>query len=191
METYYEKNLIVNNKEFSYKGIFRSDELFHAINTALVVRGYEKREKKTEEIVTEAGKQIHIELRPFKVKTNYARLMMKIKITLDKVTYVKENGFGYDQGEVQISFDSWSLTDYEERWGMKPWAYFLKGLINKFVYTFPLEPGFPEELKDDTAYVYAEIKKLFRSYRPDEKGVVKEEEIKAKVREEMEREEGE
>ena len=57
MEPYYEGNLVINNRELIYKGIFRVDDLFREINMALQERGYTPREKKSEELVTEAGRK--------------------------------------------------------------------------------------------------------------------------------------
>lgn len=192
LETHAEKNLVINGRELKYQGIFRAEELFSALNRALEERGYEKREKKTEETVTTAGRKIYLELRPYKEKSNYAALMLKIKITLDEVTETTQEFQGhkqkFQQGQVEIVFDAWSLTDYEARWGMKPWAYFLKGLINKFIYTWPLEAGFTGELIGDTAYVYARAKKLLQSYQPEKARPPVEEEIRRKVEEEMKEE---
>lgn len=189
IETHCEKNLVINNRQLTYQGIFLTDELFSTINRALEVRGYEKREKKTEEIVTEDGRKTYIELRPYKEKSNYAALMIKIKITLDKVTDIVETMHGikhqFQRGDVEIVFDAWSLTDYEARWGMKPWAYFMKGIINKFVYKFPLERGFIGELGSDTAYIYAQIKNQLNSYTPKSEKRAKEEDVRRKVEEEI------
>ena len=164
-----QKNLVVNNKILTYKGIFHADELFSTINRALEARGYEKREKKTEDVVTEDGRRTFIELRPSKSKTSYAKLMIKLRITLNNVTDTVEEFEGqkrkFDLGDIEIAFDSWVLTDYEERWGGKAWVFFLKGMINKFVYKWPLEGSFPGELVSDTAYIYAQIKKLLNSYK--------------------------
>lgn len=191
-ELNFEKNLIINNRELKYRGIFRADELFTAINQALEERGYQKREKKSEELVTEKGKRTYVELRPFKVKTNYATLMIKIKITLDYLTETAEKLKGekrlFQQGDVLIAFDAWSMTDYENRWGMKPWVYFLKGMINKFLYQFPLEAGFTGELVGDTAYIYAKIKKLLSSYRPTAGKQPTEEEIRKQMEEVIKKE---
>src|SRR3989344_6373451 len=90
MDTYYEKNLIINNRELVYKGIFRVDELFQTLQRALQERGYTPREKKNEELVTETGRKTFVELRPFKEKTNYATLMIALRITLDNVTETLE-----------------------------------------------------------------------------------------------------
>ncbi len=186
--TFYEKNLVINNRELKYKGIFRVDDLFHTINQALKEKQYEKNEKKTEEIVSEAGKKTYLELRPFKQKTNYVILEIKIKITLDNVTETIEEVQGvkkkFQNGDVSVVFDSWIMTDYENRWSMKPLVYFLKSIINKYVYTFPLEAGFPSELAGDTAHIYARIQKLLQSYKYESGKVVKE----ADIVKEMERE---
>ena len=168
LDTHTQKNLVINSRELKHHGIFRVDELFAITNLAMGEKGYTKREKKTEELVTTTGKQTYVELRPYKELSNYITLMIKIKITLDDVKEAVESVKGkrrkFQDGDVSIIFDSWVLTDYEYRWGMKPFFYFIKGVINKFVYTFPIESDAPGEVASDTAYIYAQIKKLLNSY---------------------------
>ncbi|NQV91649.1 hypothetical protein HQ489_04190 [Candidatus Woesearchaeota archaeon] len=189
MQLHNEKDLVVNNKELLYKGIFRSDEIFHVINQAIEEKGYEKREKRSEELVAEAGKQSYIELRPFKEFTDYMTFMIKIKIIFDKVTETTEeiNGLPrkFQNGDIKIVFDSWLLGDYQNRWGMQPWVYFVKGLINKYIYTFPLESGFKGNLSRDTAYIYAQIKKQLDSYKFESGKVVKEKDVIEQIAEEF------
>ncbi len=189
--TSFEKNLIINNRELRYSGIFRVDELFSMINRALEERNYTQQEKKSEEIVTEQGKRTYLELRPYKEKTNYTVLMIKIKITLDNITETFEEAKGikqkFQKGDILIVFDSWLMTDYEHRWGMKPLVYFLKGVINKYLYTFPLEASFPGELTSDTAHIYAAVKKLLQSYQHQPKKVVKEEDVRREMEKEVEK----
>ena len=66
-----EKNLIINGREFNYQGIFRMDQIFSTINRCLEEKGYQKREKKSEELVVEQGRKIIVELRPYKEVSNY------------------------------------------------------------------------------------------------------------------------
>lgn len=187
-----EKELIINNRELKYKGIFHAEEFFTAVNRALEERGYTKREKKTEELVTETGRKTYIELRPYKIKTDYLALMLKIRITLDNVQEVFEKvehaKVRFEQGEVRLYFDAWVLTDWQLRWSMSPLTFFLKGFINKFLYVFPLEAGAKGELAGDTAYVYARVKKLLQSYKPVEGKSVREEDIRKQVQEEIAKE---
>ncbi|HLC88780.1 MAG TPA: hypothetical protein VJG49_01965 [Candidatus Nanoarchaeia archaeon] len=190
MEIHYEKDLVINGREIKYKGLFRYDELFSLINAALVNQGYEKREKKTEELVTEEGRRTYVELRPYKIKSSYVTLMIKIKIIMDKVTEtVKEYEGGkkkFQQGDLNIIFDSWILSDYRSRWGMKPFVFFWKGIIKKLLYRWPLEAGFRDELVDDTVYVHTQIKQLLRSYQPEAAARLSDEEVRRRIAEEME-----
>ena len=177
-----ERNLVINNRELTYKGIFEVDKFFEVINQALVEKDYIKEEKRTEELVQEGGRKTFVELRPRKQKSTFMTLMIKLRITLDNLMELVADVHGekkkVQQGSVHIAFDSWLLSDYEFRWGMKPWAYFLKGLINKYVYTFPLEAGYPGELSGDTAFIYAKIKTFLNSYRDDqEKARISEREV--------------
>jgi len=164
-----EKNLVINNRTITHQGIFRVDELFNTINSVIEKLGYKKQEKKTEETVFPSGKRTYVELRPFKSKTNYVKLMIKIKVDLDKVIEttkevdnVKRN---FQQGNVNIVVDAWSVTDYESRWGMKPLFFFLKAIANKYVYHFPSEENFIDELKSDTNYLTDQIKALLKLYK--------------------------
>ena len=164
-----EKYLVVNNRNLTYKGIFRVSEIFQTIDESLTKLDYEKREKKTEEKVVPGGKKTFIELRPYKNKSNYVSLMIKIKITLDRVTETVKEVDGikkkFQQGDVSIVFDSWSLTDYGARWGMRPLFFLLKGIVNKYFYHFPLEESFFGELKTDTNYLTQQIKALLNLYK--------------------------
>jgi len=194
LDTTAEKELIINGRELKYKGIFQADRLFASLNRALEERGYTKREKRSEELVTEKGRKTYLELRPYKIKSNYLALMLKIRIYLDKVqeARVQEAAGREDysplqlqQGDVNIYFDAWILTDWESRWSMSPFTFFLKGFINKFLYIFPLEAGARGELVGDTAYIYAKVKKFLLSYRPAEAKPVREEEIRRQMEKEI------
>ncbi len=189
VDLYYEKNLVINNRELKYKGIFRVDELFHKINSLLEELGYTKREKKTEELVTDVGRKTYIELRPFKEKSNYVVLMIKMRMTLDQVTETFEEVQGvrkkFQQGDVDIYFDSWILSDYQHRWGMKGWVYFVKGVVNKYLYTWPLEAEFKSEIGSDTARLFSGLKALFASYKVEAGKYVPESEIMRQVEEEI------
>lgn len=192
METYHEKFLVINGRELKYKGLFKVDELFARINNAIEMKKYEKREKKTEELVTETGRRTYVELRPFKVKSNFVTLMIKIKITLDNVTETVSEVNGvrkkFQLGDVSIVFDSWVLTEYHNRWNMKPLIYFIKGVFNKYLWTMPLEGKVKREVAIDTAYIYAQIKHLLNSYKPEGRTRIDESQIIKDVEKEIEQE---
>lgn len=193
----YEKFLLINNRQLKYKGVFRVDELFSAVNKAIEERGYTKREKKSEETVTNEGRSTYVELRPFKDITNYISLMIKIKIQLNGITEtttkIKEEKRVFQQGDVLVTFDAWLMSNYRDRWGMKPLFYFLKGMANKYLVKGSIETDAPGQLAQDTAVIYARIKKQLNSYLDAEAKGIKEEDIvkqvEAELKEEMEKEE--
>lgn len=184
-----EKNLVINQKKIVYRGIFRADELLSAIKETLQERGYSYMEKKSEELVTPAGRVLQMEIRPTKNVAQYMSLMIKVHVVLDNVTETVKEVSGtkqkFQQGDVFIAFDAWSLTDYEGRWMTKPLNFFLKGVIHKYIYKFPMEEGFIRQLVGDTAYVYGKVKNLLQSYEGKKLPPLKEEEVMKKVEEEM------
>ncbi len=187
----FEKNLVINNREIEHHGIFRVDDIFNAINQALKERGYQKREKKSEEQVFPEGRYIYLELRPYKEINDYITAMIKIRITLQNVTEtaVKKNDLRqrFETGDVHIAFDAWSLTNFGIRWTMRPVIYFIRGVIHKYIYKYPLEIKRTQEVAADTAYIYAEVKRLMRSYEAKPAVSMKEEEVRKKVEEEIQK----
>tara|TARA_Y100000310_G_scaffold137447_1_gene136336 strand:+ start:27169 stop:27744 length:576 start_codon:yes stop_codon:yes gene_type:complete len=185
MELYHQKDLVVNNRQLRYQGIFRFDELRETINIALDQKQYKKFEKKTEEIVTESGRRTYIEIRPYKEINEFAKLMIKIKITMnnvrDSIEEVKGVKRKFQSGAVQIVFDSWVLTDYQNRWRIKPILYFTQGIINKYLWPIKTEKAFSKELKSDTAYIYSQTRQLLNSYKLESGKLKSEEEIKQEI----------
>ena len=184
-----ERNLVINHRSLNNSGIFHVNELFETINAALLAKGYTLRDKRNEEVVSEAGRNYYLELRPYKDKTKYVTLMQKIVIRLRNVTdTVQEfdgNKISFALGEVEIVFDAWSYTDYEGRVGMTASAYFFKALVNKWFYQLPMESGFTRELVGDTGFSHGKIKELFASYRRKDRKYVSEEDVRAEVEKEM------
>lgn len=185
-----ERNLIINNRQIHYSGIFSVEDLFHVINQAIEDKGYEKKEKRSEEIVNESGKNFYLELRPYKECTNYIFLMIKIKIELNNLTETVQEFDGvkkmFQDGDIQITFDSWLLTDYKDRWGMKPFVYFMKGMFNKLVFRQKLEPSFTGVLMGDTAHIYGSIKRLLAKYRKQDDTYAFEHDVRKDVKKEIE-----
>ena len=185
-----EKNLLINNKKITYQGIFRTDELFSVLRRALEEKGYAYAEKRNEELVTPEGRLLQLELRPVKQVSPYMQFMVKIRMTLDNVTETTKEVSSlkqrYQLGDVVIAFDAWSITNHEGRWGLRPFSYFMKSFVHKYIYKFKVEEDLLRQLVSDTAYVYAKVRELLQSYRGKKIPPMKEEEIMKKVEEEME-----
>jgi len=184
-----EKNLLINNKKITHHGVFRTSELLSEIRHALDEKGYAYAEKKNEELVTTEGRLLQLELRPVKQVSPYMQFMVKIRISLDNITETTKEVSGvkqkYQQGDLVIAFDAWSITDHEGRWGLTPFSYFIKSFIHKYVYKFRVEEDILRQLVSDTAYVYAKVRELLQSYQGKKIAPMKEAEIMKKVEEEI------
>ena len=190
-EINFEKFLIINGKELNYKGIFRIDDLYSTINRAIEEQGYTKREKKSEETVREEGRNVYVELRPWKKITSYLTLMIKIKIIADNITetigVVNGEKRVFQNSDLTIVFDGWILTDYKDRWGMKPFFYFAKSMASKYLWKGKIESEIFGQLAGDVAHIYARIKKHLNSYRGGEDKIVREEDVIKEVQKELEK----
>jgi hypothetical protein len=190
-EINYEKFLIINGRELNYKGIFSIDDLYSTINRAIEEQGYTKREKKSEETVREEGRNVYVELRPWKEVTSYLTLMIKIKIIADNITervgVVNGEKRVFQNSDLTIVFDGWLLTDYKDRWGMKPFFYFIKNMASKYLWKGKIENEIFGELAGDVAHIYARIKKQLNSYRGGEGEIVREEDVIKEVEKELEK----
>ncbi|MAG61143.1 hypothetical protein CL619_05120 [archaeon] len=188
-QNYGERNLVINHRALNYSGIFHVKELFDVINKSLLDKGYTLRDKRNEEVVSETGKNYYLEIRPFKDKTKYVALMQKIVIRLRNVTKTVQefdgNQINFDNGEIEIVFDAWSYTDYEDRWGMKPVVSFMKMLINQWIMHLPMESGFTNELVSDTAYIHSKVKELLESYRRRDRTYVSEVDVRSEMEKEV------
>ncbi|MDP3989757.1 MAG: hypothetical protein Q8Q01_00965 [archaeon] len=186
-----ETDLIVDSKELRYKGIFRADELFRIINKSLEEKGYTKNEKRSEEVVTEEGKRVFLELRPKKEVGPGASLLIKMRITLDslteKIEIVSGQKRNVNQGDVLIVFDGWLETTYEERYHRAPIRFFIKGLIDKYVYPILPERKYKGQVRGDIHFIESEILKSLKVFRQGEEESKKtsEDVVKKEVEEEV------
>ena len=171
-----EKNLIINNMELRYKGIFDLKEFYHSLGQLAEEKGYHRHEKKFEEMNKAGGKDTFIEFRFLKRKTQYFELMIKIRLQIKsmKETTLSLDGvpFAFNDGEIHMTFDAWSETDYEHRWGTDPIFWFIKAVFNKWIYHLPLEEGFVGEVASDTQSIYQQVKAFLNLYKYKAKGVV-------------------
>ncbi len=164
-----EKNLIVNNLELNYKGVFNFQEFYRVLGEYAEERGYHRHEKRFEETVKPNGKEVYAELRMVKKKTEYYSLMITIRIRIKElhdITLDVGNIPGpFQEGNLNVVFDAWATTDYDHRWGMHPFYYFIKSVFHKWIYPLPLEEGFLGEVASDVQFVYRQIKSHLNLYK--------------------------
>tara|TARA_Y100000294_G_C8422388_1_gene283358 strand:- start:19 stop:519 length:501 start_codon:yes stop_codon:yes gene_type:complete len=163
-----EKKLVVDTLNFNYEGVFSVLELYKEINHWLYERGYSLFEKKNSENITSTGRNIEFELRPYKSITNYAKNEIRIKIFMTDIKDLEVEKEKIkkklNEGSVEIIFDGYVETDYENRWENKPFFYFFRSLIDKFVYRIYTDK-FENMIVSDIYTIHTRIKTFLNLYR--------------------------
>ena len=133
-----EREVLVDKERLTYEGLFSMADLYSLIDEYFEEKGYDKREKKNIERVTPEGKNIEIWLEPWKKITDYAKSVISLRILVADLKEVEVEKEGVkikvNQGNVQMVFDVFLETDYENLWESKPMFFFLRTLVDKYIY---------------------------------------------------------
>jgi hypothetical protein len=163
-----ERRLVVDHMKLSYEGLFNIHELFTLIDHWFREKGFDKREVRNQEHIRPDGKYIEVELQPWKKITDYARHVIKVNMVMLRVkeVIVEQGGRRYkmQNGKINMTFDGYLDTDYEDRWEQKPFYFFLRTLFDKFVYrTYSAE--FEDLLVENVTQLIQAIKSFLNLYR--------------------------
>jgi len=133
-----ERKVLVDEEEMDYEGLFNLLELYSIIDDYLKQKGYDKFEPLNEEQVMPSGKEIHIVMTPKKWHSDYVRKFLKIDMLFNSIKEVETEIDGVkvklNQGKVKILYSCFLETDWEGRWEQKPIYFFLRTLMEKYVY---------------------------------------------------------
>lgn len=158
-----ERKIVVDSLRLSYQGIFNMNEFYLMMDKWHRERGYDKFEKKNYEHVYKDGRQIEIEIEPWKKITDYAKMSMKVTILVTglKDIVVKKDGRDakMQQGKLLINFMGYMDTDYENRWDNKPYFFFLRAVFDMYVYKINQEK-YEAAVAEEVQHLY----NLMKSY---------------------------
>ena len=156
-----EKKLIVDQMRLNYDGIFDVSGLYKLLRRLLEKKGYTWDEKRTYERITKQGRDIEIELRPWKSVNT-----IKIFMTNVKEVELLRDGIRtkLNRGNVKMIFDAFLRSDYEHRWEGNQIYFFGRGIIDQFVklvYTGRNEAGIVDEIHE----IHTAVKAFLNLYR--------------------------
>lgn len=167
-----ERSVVVDKMRLTYEGLFSISELYKLMDNWFREKGYDKREKKNVERVTPEGKYIELWLEPWKKITDYAKNVIQVRIIMSDIKEVEVEKEGVkvklNQGKVQMVFDAFLETDYENRWENKAFFYFLRTLFDKYFYK-PYSQGYQKNVLDDVNHLHATVKSFLNLYRYTER----------------------
>ncbi len=167
-----EKKLIVDQKRLTYDGLFDATELYRIINRYFWEKGYDWHEPYNIERTLPTGKDIEIEVRPWKKRSTFAKTIVKIRLFMKNVKEVEIEKEGVkvklNQGNVQIIFDSYLETDYEHRWEGKgagvPVFYFIRILFDRYVMRQYMA-GYESNVIEEVNQIFNFVKAFLNMYR--------------------------
>ncbi|MAG08111.1 hypothetical protein CMO89_01455 [Candidatus Woesearchaeota archaeon] len=163
-----ERTIVVDHMRLTYEGLFDVNELYKTIDEWLRSKGYDKKEVKNMEKTTAEGKYIELVLEPWKKITTYAKNVIRMRIIMSDIKEVeveKEKAkIKLNQGKVQIVFDGFFETDYENRWETKPIYYFFRTIFNKYFYGFYTD-AYKKNILGDVNHLHSIIKSFLNLYR--------------------------
>lgn len=125
-------------KALSFSGIFNIQELYSAIDDFFKSKGYDRLEKLNEEIVDEKGRQVTLKLFPYKKTSDYTKNVIKIIAQFKDIqdVAIEEDGKrkAMHKGHAKISLEAYFETDYEGKMVNRPFYFFMRELVDRFVY---------------------------------------------------------
>lgn len=163
-----ERNILVDGKSVGYEGLMDVKKLGATINHWINEHGYVPVESSNLEQVFEGGKEISVDLSPFKKFGDYVKSEISISVSLRdlKEVEVEMNGVKRKlwKGKAKFSFTAILITDYEHRWNEKPAHFFFRTLIDKFILKSHVSHA-EKQCIADTESLIDEIRSFLNMYR--------------------------
>lgn len=158
----------VGKTSVQYEGLFNVFELYKILDDWQKKNNYDKTEKETIEYVKPEGKYIELHLEPYRKESDYVKFVIKIDIVMegvkDVVVEIDDEKKNMQEGKVAIDFEAWLETDYEETWSMRPGIYFLRILVDKYVYKI-YTGKFSSKLKVEFNELASQVKSFLNLYK--------------------------
>ena len=151
-----EKKILVFDKEFTYEGLFLAKEVYRTARNWLEEHDYSPFEFKHEEQLFEEGKQIYVELQGEKKLSDYAKITWISKLTFSQIKNAKieqnNRTISMNKGKVKFITMVISNTDWDKTFEQNPFQYFLKVIIEKYVFKGYISRAEKRAKKDYVAY---------------------------------------
>ena len=163
-----EKRIVYQDKFVQFEGLFDLKELFRTIVKWFTERNYDMFENKNYEEVYEDGKKIMFELMPYRKVSDYHKLEMRVFVVFERLKEVEVELNGVKRkllkGRADFTFDAILVTDYENRWEGRPYYFFYRALVDKFIYKAYTD-RFEAELIKEAQDLQEEVKAYLNMFR--------------------------
>ncbi len=163
-----EKKFVIDGMKLSYNGPFDIIEFYKKVEDWIQAKGKEKDIKKKVEHVEPSGKKIEWFLEIWENVREWARPIVRMQALFADVKEVKikrgKRQKKLNRGNALITIDGILETDISGKWQQKPIFYFLRALVNKFVYHFYMIK-IEDKLAKDCYDLHDSLSDFFNSYK--------------------------
>lgn len=163
-----QKKLVIDQLKLMYEGPFDLNGLYRAIDSWLYEKGYERAEKRISELVQKPGKELDVEIIPYKATTDYYKNIIRIRIkgTGLRSAVLKVDGKEkkLNIGKLTIVFDGYLESDYEGKWESRPILFFFRTLLERYVFKNYYRT-YEKWLINDVYELHARIQTFLNTYK--------------------------
>lgn len=136
-----EKKQVLYDLRAAYTGPFVVEEMYAEIDNWVREKGYEKEPKKKMEHVTKNGKKIEWVIEAHRQLDDLNHSVIVLRALLDNIRdiVIKKSGkkIRINNGDISVSIDAFIQSDiHGSFFQVKPVYYFIRTLIDKYVYHF-------------------------------------------------------
>ena len=163
-----EKKFVIDGMKLSYNGPFDIVEFYKRVEDWISAKGKEKEIKKKVEHVEAKGKKIEWFLEIWEDVAEYVRPIVRMRALFTDVKEVKiKRGTSkkrLNKGSALIILDGILETDIAGKWSQKPVFYFLRSILDKFIWKHHMNK-FEDKLAKDVYDLRDNLEEFFNSYK--------------------------
>ena len=181
-----ELELVVNNKSVHHVGMFNYAEILGIIKQEAYQLGYHYREKRNEQVVTEHGRNVYVELRCEK-QVKHKISAITIRVNVQGMHDAGDNNVHAQAGSVNVNFDAWIKAEHINGLHRRPLTMMMTTIIDKMVYPIKKnEVG--NAAQNDTTHIMNVLRNAFTRYKKRDPAYYNVDEINAQINAEIQQE---
>ncbi|MBN1646092.1 hypothetical protein JW868_03585 [Candidatus Woesearchaeota archaeon] len=133
-----EVTTLIDGRPIHYEGLMKPKELLKNVQEWFYKMGYDWLESKNWEEIYEDGKQLTVEIYPYKKVSDYYKYEIRIFFLFSQLREVEVEHHGvkhkYYRGKLKITMDCFLITDWEGKWDLNAKYYLFRTILDKFIY---------------------------------------------------------
>lgn len=149
-----EYDYVVSGLNLKQSAIFKLEDVYKVFKTWISDHGYKIGER---EYSDTDRRHLDVKWICFKKVNDYIKYTIEIRFKAKDLENIAIKNKRLQKGEIEIRFDAYLETDYEDFWEERGTSKFMRGVFDKISSKKKMDEN-SDELKEDTYNIYNEIK---------------------------------